>query len=245
MGWPSSNPLKTPEIVTCNQRAEHFTNRVFNKYSSSDELRLIFDRYDLPMPLKQGTRTQRKGRSKILSYNQFNAYCQHQDEATTHTFQDKARVNIVSNESLENVLKGTDGALLSHGECECAATHQFMQRTEHRQSEQEGVDTKVILHTFDATANSATELNIYSPDTDVFIRRYPDLCQNTIFVTAATEQRHRRIDLKSIFQVLGPTKAAALPSFHAFSGADNTGSFFLGKGRLHARRHSLMLIKSS
>lgn len=34
-----------------------------------------------------------------------------------------------------------------------------------------------------------------------------------------------------IFQALGATKAAALPAFHALSGADNTGSFS-GKGKL-------------
>jgi hypothetical protein len=34
-----------------------------------------------------------------------------------------------------------------------------------------------------------------------------------------------------IFQALGETKAAALPAFHALSGADNTGSFS-GKGNL-------------
>ena len=34
-----------------------------------------------------------------------------------------------------------------------------------------------------------------------------------------------------IFQSLGAAKAAALPAFHALSGADNTGSFS-GKGKL-------------
>ena len=42
----------------------------------------------------------------------------------------------------------------------------------------------------DATANGATGIRIHSPDTDVFIlalRRCPDLCQNTLFVTGKAD----------------------------------------------------------
>ena len=42
-------------------------------------------------------------------------------------------------------------------------------------------------------------------------KRYPDLCQNTVFVT---------IKLQPIVRALGPLKTAALPSFHALTGAD-------------------------
>jgi len=72
-----------------------------------------------------------------------------------------------------------------------------------------------------------------STKTHVFIltiRRYPELCQNTFFVTGSGP-RHRKVELKPIFQALGPIKTAALPLFHAFTGADNTGSFS-GKGKV-------------
>jgi len=62
---------------------------------------------------------------------------------------------------------------------------------------------KLILHALDATANGATTLEIHSPDRDVFelsLRRYPELCRNTYFVTG-TGQRRRRISLKSNFPV--------------------------------------------
>lgn len=113
---------------------------------------------------------------------------------------------------------------------ECQATHMDMG---HLQSNQEEVDTKMILHALDATANDATKLQIYSPDTNVFVlalRHYPELCENTLFVTGRG-QNHRMIELKPIVQTLGPEKIAALPAFHALSGADNTGSFS-GKGKL-------------
>ena len=37
----------------------------------------------------------------------------------------------------------------------------------HLQSDQEEADYKMVLHALDATANSAIELYIHSPDTDV------------------------------------------------------------------------------
>ena len=43
------------------------------------------------------------------------------------------------------------------------------------QSNHEEADTKIVLHAVDATTRGATDLRIYSPDTDVFIlalRRY-------------------------------------------------------------------------
>ena len=136
----------------------------------------------------------------------------------------------LAQKSMEYAVRNGRRFVVSWG-CQCQATHQD---TDHlRQSNQEEADTKMILHALDATANGATTLDIHSPDTDVFVlslRRYPELCQNTYFVTG-TGQRHRRISLMPIFQALGATKAAALPAFHALSGADNTGSFS-GKGKL-------------
>ena len=94
-------------------------------------------------------------------------------------------------------------------------------------TDQEEADMKIVLHALDATANGATKIRIHSPDTDVFIlalRRYPDLCQNMVFVTGKGEA-YRTITLQPIVHALGPLKTAALPSFHALTGADNTGLF--------------------
>lgn len=52
---------------------------------------------------------------------------------------------------------------------------------------------------------------------------------NSCFVTG-TGSSCRVINLKSIANALGPTKTAALPAFHALSGADVTGGFS-GKGK--------------
>ena len=112
---------------------------------------------------------------------------------------------------------------------ECKGTEEDFS---HLQSNQEEADTKIILHAVDATARGATELRIHFPDTDVFIlalRRYSCLCKNTSFVIG-TGRNHREIKLQPIVRALGPEKVAALPAFHAFSGADNTGCF-AGKGK--------------
>ena len=51
---------------------------------------------------------------------------------------------------------------------------------------QEEADTKVILHAVDATSDDAVEIQVHSPDTDVFVlalRRYLGLCANVSLVS--------------------------------------------------------------
>ena len=103
----------------------------------------------------------------------------------------------------------------------------------HLCSSQEEADTKLILHSLDSVRRGATELYIQSPDTDVFIlslRRYRQLCENTYFVTGVGNKK-REISLGPVVQSLGITRTAALPGFHAFTGADQTGRFAC-KGKL-------------
>jgi len=50
------------------------------------------------------------------------------------------------------------------------------------------------------------------------------MCPNTSFV-AGSATTHQTIKLQPIEEALGPAKTAALPSFHALTGADNTSSF--------------------
>ena len=98
---------------------------------------------------------------------------------------------------------------------------------------QEEADTKLLLHAVDATVSGATRIDIVLPDTHVFVlalRWHADLCEDTRFVTGRG-QRHRKIPLCSIVRALGPARIAALPGFHAWSGADVAGSF-AWKGKL-------------
>ena len=95
----------------------------------------------------------------------------------------------------------------------------------------------MTLHAVDAASHRASKINIYSPDTDVFIlslRRYLQLCNDVHFLIGIGQQ-HQVINLKPIVQALGSTKVAALPGLHALSGADITVSF-AGKGKVTWRK---------
>ena len=43
-------------ITTCSQLAEHYMNQLLEKCSESDEIHLVFDRYDVQLSLKSATR---------------------------------------------------------------------------------------------------------------------------------------------------------------------------------------------
>ncbi|KAK3741259.1 hypothetical protein QZH41_019956, partial [Actinostola sp. cb2023] len=112
----------------------------------------------------------------------------------------------------------------------CQATHRDMA---HLESSHEEADTKLLLHAVVATSSGATCFEMVSPDTDIFVlslRRYSQLCEDTSFVTGKGE-RYRKIKLGPIVRALGPAKTAVLPGFHAWIGADITGSF-AGKAKI-------------
>ena len=147
--------VKPPGIATCNELAEHFFNQLFNKYNASEEIRLFFDKYDVPMSLKTATRVQRQGKNEPV-------YCHITDSThiakvntkrlLSHT-KTKQELTVYLARSLLSLLRVTK--VVSWG-CECAATSQ---RTEQLQSNHEEADTKLILHAIDATAHGATEVN--------------------------------------------------------------------------------------
>ena len=68
-GMAEVQSLDKPEWITnCAQLAEHFSNRV-QMHSGSNEVRLIFDRYDLPFSLKAATRVRRQGSQAPVYYH--------------------------------------------------------------------------------------------------------------------------------------------------------------------------------
>ena len=68
-GMAEVQSLDKPDwIKNCAQLAENFCNRIFQKYSGSDEVRLIFDRYALPLSLKSATRVRRQGGQDPVYY---------------------------------------------------------------------------------------------------------------------------------------------------------------------------------
>jgi len=55
-------------ISSCEKLAKHFNDCLFHKHRESDEVRLVFDRYDLPSSLKTATRAQRQGTTDPVYY---------------------------------------------------------------------------------------------------------------------------------------------------------------------------------
>ena len=130
----------------------------------------------------------------------------------------------LANKAIEQIRRQRERRFIVSFGSECKATHKDVS---HLASNHEEADTKIILHAVDATTDGATEIQIHSPDTDVFVlalRRYPQMCSKVSFVTGRGTH-HKSIMLEPIVQALGEAKTAALPAFHAFSGADNTGCF--------------------
>ncbi|KAJ8401582.1 hypothetical protein AAFF_G00378990 [Aldrovandia affinis] len=212
---------KPPWIKTCAQWADHFTATLDSKTKVYSEIHLVFDRYDLPSSLKEATWERCQGGKPPTTYHvedntpvgkvsakQFLSSASTKDELTVYLankalqhFQGKPKVFIVT--SRQDV----------HSNC---------MDVQHLRSLQEEADTHIILHSLDAVRRGATKLCIESPDTDVFvlaIRRYHQLCKDTYFITAVGNKK-RIISLEPVVHTLGKGMAAALPGFHAFSGAD-------------------------
>lgn len=55
-------------MTTCTHLAEHFTEKVLQKYFESDELHLVFERYDFPLYLKSATWVRRQGDQHPVYY---------------------------------------------------------------------------------------------------------------------------------------------------------------------------------
>ena len=224
--------LDKPEwIQTCLDLANHFIERHWRKYGEYDEVHLVFDRYDIGESMKASTRERRLGGRKAIAYH-----------ITDSTSIGKLSMShLLAHESTKDALTAyfADKVLIhaeTNGKCLVVAWKDKAQAAnraiEDLASIQEEADTKIILHSIDATVNGATSLDIHSPDTNVLvlaIRRYPSLCENTSFITGAAKKR-RVIPLEPIYSALGSQKAAALPGFRALSGADVTGRF-AGKGK--------------
>jgi len=69
-GMAEVQSLDKPDwIKTCKDLAEHFTSRLFVKHNNTQQIRLIFDRYDVLSSLKFDTRSRRQGSQEPIHYH--------------------------------------------------------------------------------------------------------------------------------------------------------------------------------
>ena len=55
-------------ITTCSKLAEYYMNQLLQKCSESDEIHVVFDRYDVELSLKSATRVGGQGRQDAVYY---------------------------------------------------------------------------------------------------------------------------------------------------------------------------------
>ena len=127
------------------QLAEGFTARINHKYKSNDEVRLIFDRYDLLMCLKTATRVKRQAGQDHVYYrisNSTHIVKVPMRKLLSHSKTKKELSSYLAEEFLDHAVKTNLRVVVAWG-CQCRATHQ---NVNHLQSDQEEADTKMLLH---------------------------------------------------------------------------------------------------
>jgi hypothetical protein len=102
----------------------------------------------------------------------------------------------------------------------------------------EEADTLIAMHVLDAskTDGDTQDIDVYSPDTDVFVYLMDLFLSNNIagqvrFITGKGKAK-RTIDIRTRCETVGTEKSKGLLGLHAFSGADWGGKFAgISKGR--------------
>jgi len=222
----------TRETKTCLDLKNQFVSLLRRECDGFPDVRLVFDRY-MAGSLKERTREKRTDgkavRYKIqdstsiagIKLKQLLSHIETKSELTKylaeHSMQSltaagKAFVVVYDTTCLTNIAEYPD---------------------ELKQHDQEEADTLIILQAKHvADTNPFSELFIVSPDTDVFlllIHYYPQLCVSTTFRTG-TGNNLRDINIRDMYEAVGPHHADAILGFHVFSGCDQTGRFY-GKSK--------------
>ena len=100
----------------------------------------------------------------------------------------------------------------------------------------EEADTRLILHSFNASQNASKSIAIRTVDTDVVVLAisfFKDLLVDELWIHFGVGKNVRLIPAHELSSILGPDKCKALPVFHSFTGCDTVSSFS-GKGKKSA-----------
>ena len=157
---------KPEQIKNCNQLAEHFVNRILNRYKDADEIRLIFDRYDVPMSLKTATREKRQGHQSHVSYHITDTTNIAKATMKRLLSTNKTKMELTCYLAEKMIERANEKSVVVAWGSHCNATDRS---TTHLESSQEEADTKLLLHAVDATQSGASSIFIHSPDTDVCV----------------------------------------------------------------------------
>ena len=222
---------KPANIINAANLCEHFLKIVEQRAIHFNEIHIIFDRYDLPISLKQHVRDVRTSKKTSL------AYCISHDTNIEKIPLQVLLSNATTKQNLASYFAEQIIALKQKSDIVFVTTNRNIclsnkQCFSHLDSSHEEADTRLILHAVDATIRGSSEICINSPDTDVLVLalyRYPMLCNDT-YLLMGCGLKQKKVYLSPIYNALPQGIANALLGFHALSGCDYTGSFF-GKSK--------------
>ena len=217
---------KPPWVRNGRDLASHFIEVIDSKSEGATEVHVVFDCYDIPTSLKEGTRQKRTGTRRAVVYKiTVDAVI---DKITMKDLlscsQNKETLAIFLAAQLIECKKDSQTTYVVTSKADCMTSNSLP--IQHLRSEQEEADTRMLLHALDATQRGATSITIHSPDTDVLVLTlwvYKRLCPDTT-VIVGTGGKRRSIPLGPLYEAVGEELVKALPGFHAFSGCDQTGT---------------------
>lgn len=218
---------KPATIVTVKHLSECFNDRLMSLTRDYDEIILVFDTYR-DDSLKNATRDKRRqGRAPIqyqvrddtnikhIPMSKFLSHDKTKADLTDYLAAKTLEYNIVSHKL---VITSSSGHTRSNKGL-------LFQENNHEEA-----DTLLIYQAVLASQRNPSDAQMvfFSPDTDVLvlvIANYEHMLKNTSISMASGV-----MEIEPIWRAIGAERAKALPAFHAFTGADNTGRFYrIGK----------------
>ena len=133
-----------------------------------DKVHIVFDRYDIPNSLKEATRIRRQGMQTPVEYHitdTTNIAKISQAKLLSHPKIKHQLTSYLGQTSLNDASSNGRHVVVAWG-TRCKAS--FSDKA-YMSSEQEKADTNLLLHAKDAVACDATNIHIFSPDSDVLI----------------------------------------------------------------------------
>ena len=114
----------------------------------------------------------------------------------------------------------------------------------------EEADVRIFLHLGHAVSDGHTDIFIRTNDTDVVAlavaaaAKLDPVIEDIIIGFGVGNKKHKQmryIQTSEIIEMIGKSRAQALPGFHAFTGSDTTASFFNKERKRYWRKFYMNL----
>ena len=213
---------KPATVVTVKDLSVFFNDRLMSLTHDYDEIVLVFDTYRADS-LKSATREKRRhGKSPVqyqvrddtnIKHIPMSRFLSHDNTKADLTGYLACKTLEYNMESNKLIITSASGHTRSNKDL-------YFEDNNHEEA-----DTLLIHQAVLASQRnpSNSQLVFFSPDTDVLVlvtANYDMLLKNTsVSMTSGI------VHVRAVWKALGPARAKALPAFHAFTGADNTGRF--------------------